>query len=160
MQLTLHTDYALRLMIQLAMRAPQRLTLEEVARAYGISKNHLTKVAQTLTEHGLIRSVRGRGGGLELACDPETVTAGAVVRMTEENLNLVECFSSQRNTCPITPACRLKQTLGRALNAFLDELDKVTLADLAEPRGELMALLAHHTKQAESPPSDSRVSKA
>lgn len=142
MQLTLHTDYALRLMIQLTLRAPQRLTLEEVARAYGISKNHLTKVAQTLAEEGVIKSVRGRGGGLELSCDPKTVTAGDIVRLTEENLNLVECFSSQRNSCPITPACRLKQALGRALNAFLAELDAVTLAELAEPRGELGALLA------------------
>ncbi len=158
MQLTLHTDYALRLMIQLTMRAPQRLTLQEVARAYGISKNHLTKVAQTLVEHGLIKSVRGRGGGLELACEPETTTAGAVVRLTEENLNLVECFSSQRNTCPITPACRLKQALGRALNAFLEELDAVTLADLAEPRGELAALLAAHSRRngADAGSSDAR----
>lgn len=141
MHLTRHTDYALRLMMQLALFAPRRMTVEEVASAYGISKHHLMKVAQKLIENGYVRSVRGRTGGIELNCDVEAVSVGEIVRATEENLRLVECFGPTSNECPITPACRLKQTLSQALNAFLAELDKVTLADLVRRNQDLRTLL-------------------
>ncbi len=142
MQLTTHTDYALRLLIYLALsedRAPA--TVQEIALSYGISANHIAKVAQTLVQQGYIHSLRGRGGGLALAASPDTVRVGAVVRDTE-NLRLLECFGPD-SSCPIDPACTLKKALGRAQEAFLEELDRYTLADMVANGGELRGLLAY-----------------
>lgn len=142
MHLTRHTDYALRLLMHLAVMSPSRVTLETAAEIFGISQNHLIKVSQTLAAHGYVISVRGRGGGIELAQAPDAICIGAVVRQTEENLALVECFSKERNLCPITDACRLKGAFNRALQAFLAELDAVTLAELVEENTGLKRMLA------------------
>jgi Rrf2 family nitric oxide-sensitive transcriptional repressor len=130
MRLTLHTDYALRLLMYLALRPQRRCTIEEVAGAYGISRNHLMKVALTLTREGFVDSLRGRSGGLQLALAPARIGLGAVVRKTEDGFDLVECFDPASNTCLIAPACRLKQPLAEAARAFLAVLDGYTLADL------------------------------
>jgi Rrf2 family nitric oxide-sensitive transcriptional repressor len=129
-RLTLHTDFALRLLMLLGLEPDEMHTVEEVAQRYGISRNHLNKVAQTLTQAGFIASVRGRGGGLRLARKPERVNLGAVVRATEDSFTLVECFDPDRNTCILTPACGLRSPLEEALLAFLSVLDRYTLADL------------------------------
>jgi len=134
MRLTFHTDYGLRMLILLALE-PERLhTIEEVSGRYGISRNHLMKVAMTLTQAGFVESVRGRGGGLRLARPPSEVRLGAVVRATEDSLGVVECFDRSSNTCVITPACSLKRVLHEAVADFMKVLDRHTLADLvAEP---------------------------
>jgi Rrf2 family nitric oxide-sensitive transcriptional repressor len=140
MQLTLFSDYSLRVLLYLTMHGDRRVTLAEMSTAYGISQHHLVKVVQRLVEEGLIESTRGRGGGLRLARPPGEINVGQVVRVTEPHLNLVECFDAQTNTCPIDRACGLKQVLLRAQAAFLDELERHTLADFA-PRAPALIKL-------------------
>lgn len=134
MQLTLFSDYSLRVSLYLAMHPDRLVPVDEIARSYDISQHHLFKVVQFLVEAKLVRSVRGRKGGLSLAVKPEEINVGALVRKTEPHLNLVECFDEAANTCPISPACGLKGTLMRAQRAFFDVLDQQTLADFL-PRG-------------------------
>ncbi len=135
MRLTLYTDFALRLLMLLALEPDDIHTVEETARRYAISRNHLTKVAQRLVQTGFVYSVRGRHGGLRLAKTPEDIRLGAVVRATEDNFALVECFDKDRNRCVVTSACGLRGPLEDALLAFLDVLDKHTLADLLKKPG-------------------------
>lgn len=147
MRLTQHTDYALRLLIALAVKARQgeagqdTITIREVAERYGISRNHLMKVANDLTRAGVAEGLRGRGGGLRLARPAEEINVGAVVRALEDRRDLVECFRPETNTCLISPACRLKGVLGQAQEAFLRVLDGYTLADLTARPAELEELL-------------------
>ena len=131
MRLTLHTDYALRLLTLLALEPDVSHTIEEVARRYGISRNHLTKVTQTLVQAGFVDGQRGRGGGLRLARAAAAINVGAVVRATEDGFTLVECFRPEANTCVLMPACGLAGPLGRALAAFMGVLDGCSLADIA-----------------------------
>lgn len=130
MRLTLHTDYALRLLMLLALEPDDSHTVEEVARRYGVSRNHMNKVVQTLAQAGFVESMRGRGGGVRLARDPEKINVGAVVRATEDNFDIVECFNAEKNACIATPACGMRGPLQEALAAFLSVLDQYTLADL------------------------------
>jgi Rrf2 family nitric oxide-sensitive transcriptional repressor len=130
MRLTLHTDFALRLLMLLALEPDKLHTIEEVARRYRISRNHLMKVVQTLAQQGFVDSQRGRGGGLRLARPAKQINLGAVVRSTEDSLSLVECFEAGQNNCVIAPACGLRGPLGEALAAFFAVLDRYTLADL------------------------------
>ena len=151
MRLTLHTDYALRLLMLLAMEPDEIHTIEEVARRYGISRNHLMKVTQTLAQAGFVDSLRGRGGGVRLARDAATINIGAVVRSTEDGFALVECFDARRNRCVAAPACGLREPLEEALRAFIAVLDGYTLADLMSNRASLrrMRLLLADTAIAE-----------
>ena len=112
-----------------------------MAERYAISKNHLGKVIQMLAAHGYVHSVRGRNGGIRAGRDPRLVSVGEVVRLSEENFNLVECFDRQANACVITPVCRLRGVLSTARDAFLRELDAVTIADLTASPAPLRALL-------------------
>ena len=128
MRLTRYTDYALRTLIYVGLREPRQSSIAEIARAYAISESHLTKVVHQLGRLGLIRTIRGRGGGLRLAKPPAEIVVGAVVRATEDDLALVECFAA--GACVITAPCRLRRALGEALAAFLAVLDRYTLADL------------------------------
>ncbi len=130
MRLTLHTDFALRLLMLLALEPDKSHTADEVARRYRISRNHLMKVAQTLSQMGVVSSSRGRGGGLKLAKPAEGINLGAIVRGTEDNFALVECFDRERNTCVLAPACGLRGPFDEALAAFLTVLDRYSLADL------------------------------
>jgi Rrf2 family nitric oxide-sensitive transcriptional repressor len=130
MRLTLHTDFALRLLMLLALEPDKLHTIEEAARRYRISRNHLMKVVQTLAQQGFVDSQRGRGGGLRLARPAGEINLGAVVRVTEDSLALVECFEAGRNACVIAPVCGLRSPLGEALTAFFAVLDRYTLADL------------------------------
>lgn len=140
MQLTAHTDYSLRLLIYMAVRTEnESATVQDVALHYGISSNHVAKVARTLVQLGYLKSHRGRGGGLELTVDPSDINIGALVRQTE-NLRLLECFGPN-STCPIDPGCTLKSVLGEALQAFIGVLDRYALSDLVENRQELRGLL-------------------
>lgn len=130
MRLTFHTDYALRLLMLLAMEPHCRHTIAEVARRYGISRNHLMKVTQTLAQAGFVDSLRGRGGGLHLGRLPASINLGAVVRATEDSFALVECFEQESSRCVVAPACGLRGPLEEALRAFLAVLDRYSLADL------------------------------
>jgi Rrf2 family nitric oxide-sensitive transcriptional repressor len=133
MRLTQHSDYALRVLMLLALEPDEVHTIASVAERYAISRNHLMKVAQTLIQTGFVEGVRGRNGGLRLARNPADITLGAVVRATEDSFALVECFDRERNVCVVTPACGLRRPLEEALRAFLATLDARTLADVVKP---------------------------
>jgi len=141
MRLTHHTDYALRTMIYVGINQGRLSTIPEIAKHYGISRNHLMKIVHELGKAGFLETVRGRGGGIRLGCNPTKVTVGEIVRITEIDLNIVECFDSTRNQCQITSACVLNSSIDDALTAFLAVLDEVSLADIIKPEKELMALL-------------------
>ncbi len=130
MRLTTYTDYGLRLLIYVSLKDGELATIQEVADAYAISKNHLMKVAYHLGQCGFLETVRGRGGGLRLAQPPERIRVGDVVRRMEDDFVLVECLGPS-NVCRITRACRLKGILADALEAYLAVLDRYSLADLA-----------------------------
>ncbi|MTD30956.1 Rrf2 family transcriptional regulator [Planomicrobium sp. YIM 101495] len=131
MRLTMYTDFSLRVLIYLGTNDRQTLTtIQEISDAYRISKNHLTKVTFELGKAGFIETVRGRGGGIRLAQDPEKINIGTVVRKMEDDFHLVECFDRENNRCPIAPVCGLKGVLGKALHAYLMVLEEYTLADL------------------------------
>ena len=142
MHITQHTDYALRLLSYLGAERERPVTIAEISERFGISRSHLMKVANQLVRDGFVEGLRGKGGGLRLAREPEQITIGAVVRRMERGLELVECFG-EHNTCVLNPACRLKGVLGEALEAFLMVLDQVTLSDmLGPPQHMLLRALA------------------
>ncbi|MBN8995014.1 MAG: Rrf2 family transcriptional regulator [Rhizobiales bacterium] len=130
MRLTTFSDYALRALMYAAAAGDRLITIEETARAYDISRAHLMKVVNILTRTGYIKGVRGRSGGFTLAKRPQDINLGAVVRATEPDFALVECFATG-NQCIITKRCRLPNVLNEALSAFINTLDRYTLADLA-----------------------------
>ncbi|MBR9871861.1 MAG: Rrf2 family transcriptional regulator [Gammaproteobacteria bacterium] len=143
MHITRYTDYSLRVLIYLAAQEEDRLsTIQEIADSYGISKNHLMKVVHQLNKKQYIETVRGKNGGMRLYRAPHDINIGALVRETEQHLDLVECFSGN-GACKITPVCGLKNIFDEALQAFLDVLDKYTLADTiqSKDRPELLRLL-------------------
>ena len=142
MRLTVYTDYSLRVLIYLGARGRDHLaTIQEIATAYNISKNHLMKVTYDLGQHGFIETIRGRGGGIRLAKAPEEIGIGEVVRKTEEDFYLVECFNPSSNLCKISPECNLKNALNEALLAYLAVLDRYTVADFLHSKENMLALL-------------------
>jgi Rrf2 family transcriptional regulator, nitric oxide-sensitive transcriptional repressor len=145
MRLTDYTDYSLRVLLYLAVRGAGLSTIQDISQAYGISKNHLMKVVQQLGERGWVETVRGRNGGLRIAERTRMLTVGEVVRATESDFALVGCLPDskgvQRASCVITSQCRLRGALQAASNAFLAELDRHTIDEVAQPHAPLAALL-------------------
>ncbi|MEO4052577.1 Rrf2 family transcriptional regulator [Solibacillus sp. CAU 1738] len=142
MRLTVYTDYSLRVLMYLGVRGQNHLaTIQEIADTYQISKNHLMKVTYDLGQHGLIETIRGRGGGIRLAVPPEEINIGAVVRKTEEDFHLVECFNPENNLCKISAECQLKHALNEALLAYLAVLDKYYISDFLQSKDSLLKLL-------------------
>ena len=144
MRLTDYTDYSLRVMLYLAVRPEGLSTIQDISDAYGISKNHLMKVVQRLGELGWVETVRGRNGGLRLHARSRALSIGVVVRKTENDFSIVGCFADDAEAhrrCVIQAHCRLKGVFAAARDAFLAELDKHTVGDLAHPAGELAGLL-------------------
>ena len=129
MRLTSFSDYALRMLMYAASAGERLITIEETSRVYGISRAHLMKVVNILTKTGYLRGVRGRSGGFTLARRPEEIILGAVLRATEPDFALVECFATG-NQCVITECCRLPRVLNEALSSFVTTLDRYTLADI------------------------------
>jgi Rrf2 family nitric oxide-sensitive transcriptional repressor len=141
MRMSLHTDYALRMLIYLAVREPRPCTVNDVAESYGISRNHLLKVALNLKNMGIISTARGRSGGIRLAVAPGKVTVGTVVRELGQGFPVVECMKAEGDGCALSPACRLKGVVREAIGAYLSVFDKYTLADLVANREELANVL-------------------
>ncbi|MEO7576508.1 MAG: Rrf2 family transcriptional regulator [Massilia sp.] len=135
MRLTDYTDYALRVLMYLGTNPGRQVTVEEIASAHGISRNHLTKVVHRLGLAGMVDTMRGRSGGIRLAHDPASLMIGAVVRLTEPDFTMVECFDEMHNTCQLSPSCILKRKLGMATAAYLAQLDQVALADVLPAPG-------------------------
>ncbi|MFU0504976.1 RrF2 family transcriptional regulator [Pseudaminobacter sp. NGMCC 1.201702] len=152
MRLTYFSDYSLRMLMYAACAGNRLITIEEAARTFGVSKTHLNKVANLLTRHGYLRAVRGRTGGLALGRRPEAIRIGDVVRLTEPDFALVECFAAG-NQCVITNSCRLSGVLNEAMASFQDTLDRYTLADIAlQPRDFLSEPIpARHGLEAPAP---------
>ncbi len=140
MQLSLHSDYALRILMALAAKEA-RLSVDDVARQYGISRNHLAKVAQELQSQGFVNTTRGRRGGMELAKKPEDIRVGDVVRKFENLDGFVSCFGDNSAGCAVNGVCGLKPALSGALEAFLDHLDGYRLSDLVPNRKRFLARL-------------------
>jgi Rrf2 family nitric oxide-sensitive transcriptional repressor len=130
MRLTTLSDYALRVLMYAAAQQGRLITIDETAKVYDVSKAHLMKVVNILTRNGFLRGVRGRSGGFALAMRPEDINLGAVVRKTEPDFALVECFATG-NQCVLTRKCELATVLNEALSSFVNTLDKYTLADIA-----------------------------
>ena len=135
MKLTLFTDYSMRVLLYLGARPDRLCSIGEVAKAYGISQNHLMKVVNQLARSGDVESVRGRSGGIRLGRPPEEINIGALIRQTEDGFDLVDCGG-----CVVAPACGLTGVLKEALGAFLAVLDRYTLADLLTKRRDLASL--------------------
>jgi Rrf2 family nitric oxide-sensitive transcriptional repressor len=142
MRLTVYTDYALRVLMYLALKEDELATIAEISVSYGISRNHLMKVAHQLGVAGYVETVRGRGGGLRLARRIEAIGLGEVVRFTEPDMAIVSCFKPIDAPCAIRPSCVLRQALQKSRDAFMSVLDDYTLSDLVRPRGRLVGLLA------------------
>ncbi|ACL72532.1 Rrf2 family protein [Thioalkalivibrio sulfidiphilus HL-EbGr7] len=137
MQLTRHTDYALRVLIYLAVNPDRLSRITDIAEAYDISRHHLVKVVHELAGHGHILTYRGKHGGMRLARPPAEIRIGDVVRDMEENLEIINCSAPM---CIILPDCRLKGVLNDARDAFMATLDRVTLAELVVKKEKALAM--------------------
>jgi Rrf2 family transcriptional regulator, nitric oxide-sensitive transcriptional repressor len=140
MRLTLHTDYALRVLIHVAIADGKLITINDIAETFDVSKQHLMKVVHYLSQQGYLDTVRGRGGGIRLARSPRDINIGQVVRETEESLYVLGCLE-RRGYCKIERVCVLRGVLHDATQAFLAVLDGYTLADLIKPQKALASLL-------------------
>lgn len=144
MRLTVYTDYTLRVMIYLVVkhREDQLATIDEIAKAYDISRNHLTKIVSELATHGFVETRKGRGGGVRLARRPEQISVGEIVRMAEKDFSIVVCQDlHQEHGCAVFQACNLKRGMRRAVDAFMHELDRMTMADAVAAPSVAAALL-------------------
>lgn len=138
MHLTQYSNFALRTLQFVALRSPEVVTVDEVARAHRISRAHLVKVSHELGRRGYIETIRGRNGGMRLARPAQDISVGQVLRWTEAPLELAECFNSDTNSCPLIGVCHLSRGLQRALRAFFVVLDDLTIADITANRGVLL----------------------
>lgn len=130
MKLTQYSDLGLRLLTYLAHRYGESVTIQEMSERFAVSRNHMVKISHQLTNSGLIESTRGRNGGVRLARPPESINVEQVLRATEDNFDLVECFNASQNHCVITEVCKLKGVLDAALAAYFSVLRQTSLADL------------------------------
>jgi len=140
MRLTLHTDFALRVLIQVALNGGKLTTIQDIAESFDISRQHLMKVVNDLSQKGYLDTVRGRNGGIRLDREPREINIGQVVRDTEDKLDVIGCLET-KGYCQIERVCVLRGALHEATNAFLGVLDGYTLADLIRPHRALSALL-------------------
>lgn len=141
MRLTVFSDYALRVLIYVALQGERRTTVAEIADVYAVSHSHLTKVVQSLAGLGYLKTVRGKGGGLTLDKPPAEIRLGTLLRATEAGSAMVECMG-EGGACRITAACALPKIFERATASFYAVLDDYTLADLIAKPEWLNALLA------------------
>ncbi len=142
MRLTQFSNFAVRILMYAGLNRHRPSPIPEIARAYGISLDHLKKAAAELSRLGYLTSVRGRSGGVCLVNAPEAISIGEVVRQTEDSAVLVECFDLATNTCPLHADCKFRVALEEALEAFYAVLDRHTLADLVENREKLIGCLS------------------
>jgi len=144
MRLTDYTDYSLRTLMYLGMHRDRLVTIQDIADSYAISKSHLMKVVHQLGLTGLVETVRGRSGGLRLGKEPEQINIGDVVRRTEPDFMMVECFNRDLNECILSPSCALQGVLAKATQAYLEALSRFTLADLLRDSDSLHRIVKLH----------------
>ena len=134
MQLSVYSDYSIRVLMQAALHRAERVTVDEVAATYGISRHHLVKIVHDLGRNGYLATQRGIGGGFTLARLPEAICLGDIVRLGEDTETVINCRDGEKRVCRLLPWCRLKGVLDEAAAAFFAVLDGYTLADLvAQP---------------------------
>lgn len=131
MRLTDYTDYTLRVLMYCASHPDRLVTISEIAHTYSISKNHLMKIVNDLARQAIVETVRGRKGGLRMLKDPSTLMLGDVVRMSEPDFRMVECFDASTNECCISARCGLKKALRHGLKSYFDALNQYSLADIS-----------------------------
>ena len=141
MRLTQFSNFAVRILMYAGINKGQPSAVPDIARAYGISQNHLNKVAAELCHLGYLQAVRGRSGGVRLGMGASSISIGELLRKTENTSTFVECFEVSSNTCPLRDKCRFRHALQRALEAFFSELDKQTLSDFINDGGDLAECL-------------------
>lgn len=141
MRLTRQTNYAIRMLMYCATNSDRLSRVPEIAAAYSVSELFLFKILQPLVEAGLVETVRGRNGGVRLGRAAEKITLFDVVRVTEENFAMAECFENDAVECPLVDACSLNAALRKALGAFFEVLESYTIADLVKDRKGFRALL-------------------
>jgi Rrf2 family nitric oxide-sensitive transcriptional repressor len=141
MQLSTWSDYSIRVLMQAALRRPERVTVDEVAATYGISRHHLVKIVHDLGRSGYLATQRGIGGGFALSRPPEEICLGDVVRLGEETETVIACRNGAGRACRLLPCCRLKGVLDEAAAAFFAVLDGYTLADLVKQPARMRAAL-------------------
>lgn len=129
-QLTLYTDYAIRVLLYISAKQDGPASVMEVANAYGISRNHLHKVVNQLSRKGYIKTARGKKGGIVLGKSPDSIVLGELIRQTEPDFRIVECLDKSSPHCPIDSVCSLKHILISARKSFLKALDQYTLEDI------------------------------
>ncbi|MGM9454672.1 Rrf2 family transcriptional regulator [Legionella bozemanae] len=140
MQLTQFTDYSLRALIYISLRK-ESCTIQDITNAYIISTNHMVKIIHNLAKLGLIKTSRGKGGGILMAVPPETINLGQLIVQLEPHFDLVPCFNKEKANCCIAPVCKLKGILHEAQTAFMEVLERYTLADILHNPNDLSALL-------------------
>lgn len=141
MRLSVYSDYSLRVLMQAGLRSPGRVTVDQVAETFGISRHHLVKVVHDLGRNGYLQTQRGIGGGFTLGRPPEEIRLGDIVRLGEESETVIECTDKSDRPCRVFPACRLKGVLDEAASAFFAVLDSYTLADLMKQPSKMRAVL-------------------
>ncbi|MGY3804702.1 RrF2 family transcriptional regulator [Pigmentibacter ruber] len=141
MQLTLQSDYTLRVLIYISYHQDKIVTIEEIANFYEISAHHLTRIIHKLGELGYIYTIRGKGGGFRLAKTPSEINIGELIEKIESHFNIVECFDPTKKRCKILGACLLKPLLADAMQKFIDTLKQKTLADLVINNNRLKNLI-------------------
>ena len=141
MRLTIYTDYAFRVLMQVSLADGELVRIADIAKTFGISHSHLTKVVHNLGTLGFLKTVQGRNGGMYLAKSAKEITVGQIVRAFEPDFRMVECFDAGTASCRLQPACVLKHVLHKETEHMLDRLDQTTLADLVRPSKQLHLLL-------------------
>ena len=141
MKLTTFTDYSLRVLMYLAAAPERRATISQICVAFGVKKNHLTKVVHHLGKHGWVATTRGKGGGLMLAKAATDIRIAQVVQDTEGKAMPAECFAGEASSCTIRNCCHMKDIFGEAVSAFYQVLDRYSLADITRNREEIVSIL-------------------
>jgi Rrf2 family transcriptional regulator, nitric oxide-sensitive transcriptional repressor len=143
MRLTTFSDYSIRVIMYLGIQPGELVKISDIANAYNISENHLTKVVHQLAQKNYIETVRGKGGGLRLVRDPKTINIGELIRETEGDAGFLPCLDTE-GACCIQSTCKLMGILREAQVALYAVLDKYTLADLLTPQEPLVSILINH----------------
>lgn len=141
MRLTRQTNYAIRILMYCAANDGRLSRIPEIAAAYSVSELFLFKILQPLVEHKLVETVRGRNGGVRLGRPADQITLFDVVRVTEENFAMAECFEKDASDCPLIDSCSLNSALSKALGAFFEVLEGYSIQDLVKARPHMRDLL-------------------
>lgn len=140
MQLTQFTDFSLRALIYIALRNDS-CSIKDITTAYQISDHHMAKIIHNLSKMGLIKTMRGKNGGIQMAAKPESINLGRLISQLEPHFDLVPCFNKEKANCCIAPACKLKTILHKAQTQFIGVLNEYTLADILSNKQELSVFL-------------------